>query len=68
MIKNLSNFDDLPLMISVTDLADILNISRMGAYNLCHRKDFPSIRIGNRLLIPKEKLTAWIDAQPKGWE
>nr|MCR5072953.1 helix-turn-helix domain-containing protein [Clostridiales bacterium] len=49
MIKNLSNFDDLPFMISVTDLADILNISRMGAYNLCHRKDFPSIRIGNRL-------------------
>ena len=56
-------FDDLPLMLSVPDLASVLGISRAGAYELVKEKGFPSLTIGSRILIPRDKLIAWIDAK-----
>jgi len=54
------SYDDLPLMLSVPDLVALLGISRAGAYELVKRKDFPALRIGKRVLVPKDKLIAWI--------
>ena len=53
-------YDDLPLMLSVPDLVDVLGISRAGAYELVKSEGFPSLHIGNRVLVPKEELIAWI--------
>ena len=58
-------FDDLPLMLSVPDLASVLGISRAGAYELVKEKGFPSLTIGSRILIPRDKLIAWIDEKSK---
>ena len=52
--------DDLPLMLSVPELTDVLGISRASAYELVKIKGFPALHIGNRILIPKEELIAWI--------
>ena len=57
------SFDDLPLMLSVPDLVSVLGISRAGAYELVKEKGFPSLTIGSRILIPRDKLVAWIDAK-----
>lgn len=54
------NYDDLPLMLSVPDLTEALGISRAGAYELVKSEGFPSLHIGNRILVPKEELIAWI--------
>lgn len=54
------NYDDLPLMLSVPDLTAVLGISRAGAYELVKSEGFPSLRIGNRILVPKDELIAWI--------
>jgi excisionase family DNA binding protein len=56
-------FDDLPLMLSVPEVASVLGISRAGAYELVKEKGFPSLTIGSRILIPRDKLVAWIDAK-----
>ena len=53
-------YDDLPLMLSVPDLTEVLGISRAGAYELVKSEGFPALHIGNRILIPKEELLAWI--------
>ena len=53
-------YDDLPLMLSVPDLTEALGISRAGAYELVKSENFPTLHIGNRILIPKEELLAWI--------
>ena len=53
-------YDDLPLMLSVPDLTEALGISRAGAYELVKQEGFPSLHLGNRILIPKEELIAWI--------
>lgn len=55
------NYDELPLMLSVKELATVLGIGRTSAYELTKTKGFPSIKIGSRVVIPKEKLIEWID-------
>jgi len=60
------SYDDLPLMLSVPDLVALLGISRAGAYELVKRKDFPALHIGKRVLVPKDKLIAWIGENAGG--
>ena len=55
------NFDELPAMLTANELAGALGISRAGAYALLHTKGFPTLQIGKRLMVPKDKLAAWID-------
>ena len=58
--------NDLPMYISVDQLAALLGISRAGAYTYVHTDGFPLIRIGKRMLVPRDKLLSWLDAQVEG--
>ncbi len=53
-------------MLSVPEVASVLGISRAGAYELVKEKGFPSLTIGYRILIPRDKLIAWIDEKSSG--
>ena len=53
-------YEDLPLMLSVPEMAAVLGISRAGAYELARSEGFPALRIGNRIVIPKDELREWI--------
>ena len=55
------NYEDLPLMLNANHVKDVLGISISSAYELMHEKGFPSLQIGNRLIVPKEKFMKWID-------
>ena len=57
-----TSYDELPLMLSVAEVAAVLGISRAGAYELAHSDGFPSLKIGSRTVVPKDKFLAWIDA------
>ena len=61
------SFDELPLMLSVPEVAAILRISRAGAYELAHTKDFPAIKIGNRIVVPRDKLLEGIEMKSQEW-
>lgn len=54
------------LTLSVEEMGELLGVSRQTAYNLIHRADFPTLRIGKRVLIPKKQLEAWMDRQLGG--
>ena len=58
-----TSYDDLPLMLSAPEVAEVLGISRAGAYELVSSAGFPHMKIGNRILVPKDKFLKWIDAQ-----
>lgn len=60
------SYDELPLMLSVPEVAAVLGISRAGTYELVKSAGFPSLKIGSRIVIPKEKFIAWINAQAAG--
>ena len=49
------------MTLTVDDLAAELNISRNTAYALADRKDFPSFRIGRRLLVNRALLQEWMN-------
>ena len=57
------SYEDLPLMLSVPEMAAALGISRAGAYELTRSEGFPALRIGTRIVIPKDKLQEWVDKQ-----
>ena len=56
------SFDELPLMLNVVQVAAVLGISRAGAYELVHSEGFPALKIGSRIVVPKDRLQEWIDA------
>lgn len=58
-----TSLEQLPLALSAEDVAQVLGISRANAYTLMHSKGFPTIKIGKRMTVPKDKLIAWIDKQ-----
>lgn len=55
------SYDDLPLFLNAETIAKLLGISISSSYELMHGKDFPSLKIGSILLVPKEKFSEWID-------
>lgn len=63
MVNNYKNYSELPLTLSVPEVAAVLGISRAGAYELVHSASFPKVKIGKRIVVPKDKLIEWIDAQ-----
>ena len=62
-MQSYKSYDDLPLTLNPTDVANALGISRVNAYNLCHAQDFPAIRLGKRILIPKDRFLEWLNRQ-----
>ena len=60
------NYDELPLMLSVPQVASVLGISRAGAYKLARTTGFPSLTIGSRIIVPKDEFIAWVKRQTVG--
>lgn len=59
-------YSDLPLTLTVPEVGEVLGISRAAAYELARSIGFPSLKIGTRILVPKDKLIAWINEQVEG--
>ena len=57
------DYDQLPVALNALQVAAMLGISRAGAYNLMRSEGFPMLRIGSRMVVPKDKLLAWLDKQ-----
>ena len=62
----MNNYENLPAVLNANQLAAALGISRAGAYQLLNTRTFPTLRIGKRLLVPKDKLIDWIEQNTGG--
>lgn len=60
------SYDELPLTLSVQEIAIVLGISKTSAYELVRRKGFPVLKIGSRLVVPKEKFREWVEQNTGG--
>jgi predicted DNA-binding transcriptional regulator AlpA len=54
--------ETVPDVLDVTLLADVLHLSKAGAYNLLNRPDFPTLHIGGRKLVMKNDLLEWLQS------
>ena len=60
------SYDELPLFLNADTVAKTLGVSPASGYELLHEKDFPSLRIGNRIVVPKERFIRWVDEHTGG--
>ena len=60
------SYDELPLFLNAEMVANALGVSPSSGYELMHEKDFPALKIGNRIVVPKEKFIAWVERNTGG--
>ena len=58
-----TSIDQLPITLCAEEVAQVLGISRAGAYTLMHSEGFPVIRIGKRMIVPRDKFLQWLEDQ-----
>ena len=54
------SYDELPLFLNSETEAKVLGVSPSSAYELMHEPGFPVLRVGNRMLVPKEQFIQWV--------
>ena len=65
-ISEYKSYDDLPLFLNAAMVAKVLGVSPSSSYELMHEADFPVLKIGNRLVVPKEKFIQWVEQHTQG--
>ena len=54
--------DEMPMFLTVMDVANLLGISRASAYELVREDNFPKLKIvQGRTIIPRDRLLEWLD-------
>jgi excisionase family DNA binding protein len=56
--------DDLPPILTVDQTAQVLGISRGLAFTAVRAGDIPSIRIGRRILVLRDRLRQMLGVDP----
>jgi excisionase family DNA binding protein len=64
--SNYKNYDELPLFLNADTVAKVLGVSPSSGYELMHEPDFPTLRIGSRIVVPKEKFRQWVEQHTNG--
>ena len=54
------------MMLTVDEFQKLWGISRPKAYELVNSEGFPSLRVGRKILIPRNQLEIWIESNMKG--
>ena len=67
-ISTYHSYDELPLFLNAELVAKVLGVSISSAYELMHERGFPTLRIGSRMVVPKEKFIQWVEEHAKGGE
>ena len=60
------SYDDLPLFLNSATVAKVLGVSPSSGYELMHEPGFPVLRIGNRMVVPKEQIIQWVKEHTGG--
>ena len=60
------SYDELPLFLNSELVAKVLGVSPASGYELMHQPDFPVLRVGSRMVVPKEKFIQWVEGHTGG--
>lgn len=60
------SYDDLPLFLNSATVAKVLGVSLSSGYELMHEPGFPVLRIGSRMVVPKEQFIQWVKEHTGG--
>ena len=60
------SYDKLPLFLNSETVAKVIGVSPSSGYELMHEPDFPVLRIGNSMVVPKEQFIQWVKEHTGG--
>jgi len=60
------SYDELPLFLNTELVAKVLGVSPSSGYELMHEADFPVLKVGSRMVVPKGKFIQWVEQHTKG--
>lgn len=60
------SYDALPLFLNSNTVSKVLGVSFSSTYELMHTEGFPTLRIGSRMVVPKEQFIQWVSAHTQG--
>lgn len=58
-----SDFTSMPLVLTIPDVADTLQIGRSAAYALARSGKIFTIRVGSQIRVPRSALIAYLKAE-----
>ena len=59
-------YEELPLFLNAKMVAQVLGIPPSSAYELMHESNFPVLKVGSRMVVPKEKFIQWVERNTGG--
>lgn len=54
--------ENLPHVLTVDETAKLLRINRTTAYEMVRQKLIPSIKLGRRIIVPRDALLKWLES------
>ena len=61
-----TSYNELPLFLNAEIVAKVLGVSPSSGYELMHESGFPVLKIGNRMVVPKDKFIQWVEQHTGG--
>lgn len=65
-VSQFKTYTDLPLFLNAETVAKTLGVAPSSAYELIHEPDFPVLKVGSRMIVPKEKFIQWVEQHTQG--
>ena len=65
-VSQFKDYSEIPLFLNAELVAKVLGVSPSSSYELMHEPDFPVLKVGSRMVVPKEKFIQWVEGHTKG--
>ena len=65
-VSQFKDYSELPLFLNADTVAKALGVSPSSGYELMHDPGFPILKIGSRMVVPKEKFIQWVEQHTGG--
>ncbi len=57
-----TNFEDMPACLNISEVAEVMRISKPTAYALVHQEGFPAVKVADkRYIVPKDRFIQWLN-------
>ena len=65
-VSQFKDYSELPLFLNAETVAKLLGVSPSSCYELMHEPGFPILKVGSRMVVPKEKFIQWVEQNTTG--
>ena len=65
-VSQFRDYSELPLFLNAELVAKVLGVSPSSGFELMHEPGFPVLKIGSRMVVPKEKFIQWVEEHTHG--